>query len=110
MPVPTLAHYEEDANKILKLEQRNESLKTKLAQLIDRGGSEANVVPSQVDPPLPLLDDFYIIAQENHIVDSQGKSLKNIIRNMGTGNSPVMGRKDAGGIVKKRNVSMTRNS
>lgn len=110
MPVPTLAHYEEDANKILKLEQRNESLKTKLAQLIDRGTSEANVVPSQVDPPLPLLDDFYIIAQENHIVDSQGKSLKNIIRNMGTGSSPVMGRKDAGGIVKKRNVSMTRNS
>ncbi|XP_066253292.1 WD repeat-containing protein 91 [Euwallacea similis] len=109
MPVPTLAHYEEDATKILKLEQKNESLKNRLALLIDRG-AESNVAPCQADPPTHLLDDFYIIAQENNIVDSQGKSLKNIIRNMGTGSSPVMGRKEAGSTGKKKNVSMTRNN
>ncbi|XP_066145739.1 WD repeat-containing protein 91 [Euwallacea fornicatus] len=109
MPVPTLAHYEEDASKILKLEQKNESLKNRLALLIDRG-SESNVAPCQADPPTHLLDDFYIIAQENNIIESQGKSLKNIIRNMGTGSSPVMGRKETGNAGKKRNVSMTRNN
>lgn len=108
MPTPTLVHFEEDANKILKLEQRNESLKSRLALLIERG-PEANVASCQVEPPAHLLDDFYIIAQENNIVDSQGKSLKNIIRNMGTGSSPVMGRKEGGPVIKKRNVSVGRN-
>lgn len=109
MPTPTLAHFEEDANKISKLEQRNESLKNKLALLMDRV-PEQNVASCQVEPPAHLLDDFYIIAQENNIVDSQGKSLKNIIRNMGTGSSPVMGRKEGGSGIKKINLSMTRNT
>ncbi|KAJ8920303.1 hypothetical protein NQ315_011964 [Exocentrus adspersus] len=93
MPTPALLHYEEDANKISKLEQRNESLKNRLALLIDKG-PETTVAPCQVEPPPHLLDDFYIIAQENNIVDSQGKSLKNLIRNMGTASSPILGRKD----------------
>lgn len=108
MPTPALIHFEEDANKILKLEQRNESLKNRLALLIDRG-SEANVTPGQVDPPAHLLDDFYIIAQENNIIDSQGKSLKNLIRNMGTGSSPVLGRKESAA-VKKKTVSIPRST
>lgn len=108
MPTPALIHFEEDANKILKLEQRNESLKNRLALLIDRG-PETNVTPCQVDPPAHILDDFYIIAQENNIIDSQGKSLKNLIRNMGTGSSPVLGRKESVP-VKKRNVSVNRTS
>lgn len=93
MPVPTLMQFEEDANKILKLEQRNESLKNRLSLLLDKG-SETTVTPCQVEPPSHLSDDFYIIAQENNIIDSQGKSLKSLIRNIGTGGSPVMGRKD----------------
>ncbi|ERL89044.1 WD repeat-containing protein 91 [Dendroctonus ponderosae] len=109
MPIPTLAHFEEDTNKIVKLEQRNESLKNRLALLMDRA-PEANVASCQVEPPAHLLDDFYIIAQENNIGDSQGKSLKNIIRNMGTGSSPVMGRKEGGSGIKKINLSMTRNT
>ncbi|KAJ8932676.1 hypothetical protein NQ318_021215 [Aromia moschata] len=101
MPTPTLMHFEEDANKIAKLEQRNESLKNRLALLIDRG-SELSVTPYQVEPPPHLLDDFYIIAQENNTIDSQGKSLKNLIRNMGTGSSPILGRKDTSSTSKKR--------
>lgn len=107
MPTPVLMHFEEDANKITKLEQRNESLRNRLALLIDRG-PESNVTPPQVEPPPHLLDDFYIIAQENNIVDSQAKSLKTLIRNMGTGSSPVMGRKESSGGAKKRLNSVTR--
>nr|CAH7757087.1 unnamed protein product [Callosobruchus chinensis] len=95
MPLPTLLNYEEDANRINKLEQRNESLKNRLTLLIDRG-SESSVTPVQVEPPPHLLDDFYIIAQENNIGDTQAKSLKNLIRNMGTASSPILGRKDNG--------------
>lgn len=93
MPLPTLLHYEEDANKIARLEQRNESLKNRLALLIDKG-TESTVTPCQVEPPPHLLDDFYIIAQESNVGESQAKSLKNLIRNMGTGSSPILGRKD----------------
>lgn len=101
MPLPTLLHYEEEANKINKLEQKNESLKNRLALLLDRG-SEGLVQPCHVEPPPHLLDDFYIIAQENNIIDSQGKSLKNLIRNMGTGSSPTLGRKEGNSTSKKR--------
>lgn len=101
MPLPTLLDYEEEANKINKLEQKNESLKNRLALLLDKG-SDSFVQPCHVEPPNHLLDDFYIIAQENNIVDSQGKSLKNLIRNMGTGSSPILGRKEGNSSGKKR--------
>ncbi|XP_063907683.1 WD repeat-containing protein 91 [Zophobas morio] len=102
MPTPTLMHFEEDATKINKMEQRNESLRNRLALLIDKG-PEANVTPCSVEPPPHLLDDFYIIAQENNSVDSQAKSLKSLIRNMGTGSSPVLGRKENAGAKKRVN-------
>ncbi|XP_050310768.1 WD repeat-containing protein 91 [Anthonomus grandis grandis] len=108
MPLPTLLHYEEDANRIAKLEQKNESLKNRLALLIDRGPPEANVSPCPVDPPPHLLDDFYIIAQESNVADSQSKSLKNLIRNIGGGVSPVMGRREGAAAVKKRTVTGNR--
>lgn len=102
MPTPTLLQYEEDANKITRLEQKNESLKTRLALLLDKG-PEVAVTPIHVEPPSHLLDDFYIIAQENNVAESQAKSFKNLIRNMGTGSSPILGRKDnsMGGVKKK---------
>ncbi|XP_045483199.1 WD repeat-containing protein 91 [Harmonia axyridis] len=93
MPTPTIMNFEEDAQKLSRLEERNESLKNRLALLLDKG-SETSVTPCQVEPPPHLLDDFYIIAQENNLIDNQGKSLKNLIRNMGTGASPILGRKD----------------
>ncbi|KAL3268187.1 hypothetical protein HHI36_007313 [Cryptolaemus montrouzieri] len=93
MPTPTIMNFEEDAHKISKLEQRNESLKNRLALLLDKG-PETSVTPCQVEPPSHLLDDFYIIAQENNMIDNQARTLKNLIRNMGTGGSPILGRKD----------------
>ncbi|CAH0554439.1 unnamed protein product [Brassicogethes aeneus] len=108
MPTPTLMHFEEYANKITKLEQRNESLKNRLALLIEKG-PESSVTPCNVEPPPHLLDDFYIIAQESNIIDSQGKSLKNLIRNMGTGSSPILGRKENSGSNRKRTGTTTRN-
>lgn len=99
MPTPTLLQYEEDANRMSRLEQKNESLKNRLALLLDKG-PEAVVAPIHVEPPSHLLDDFYIIAQENNVAESQAKSFKNLIRNMGTGSSPILGRKEAG--VKKK--------
>lgn len=91
MPTPTLMHYEEDANKINKLEERNESLKERLAILLDRG-PQSSVTPVQVEPPPHLLDDFYVIAQENNLGESQARSLRSIIRNMSS--SPILGKKD----------------
>lgn len=93
MPLPTLMYYEDDANKIRKLEERNESLQNRLQLLLEKG-PEFSVKPCQVEPPQHLLDDFYIIAQESSASESQAKSLKNLIRNMGSGSSPVLGRKD----------------
>lgn len=108
MPTPTLMQYEEYSNKIAKLEQRNESLKNRLSLLIERG-PESSVTPCNVEPPPHLLDDFYIIAQENNIIDSQGKSLKNLIRNMGTSSSPILGRKDNSVNSKRRLGTTPRN-
>lgn len=110
MPTPTLLQYEEDANKITKLEQKNESLKCRLSLLLDKG-PEAAVTPIHVDPPSHLLDDFYIIAQENSVAESQAKSFKNLIRNMGTGSSPILGRKDSSmaGVKKKITPVSNRN-
>lgn len=93
MPVPTLIQFEADAKKIAKLEQKNESLRNRLALLLEKG-PEATVTPVHVEPPSHLLDDFYIIAQENNVSESQAKSLKNLIRSMGTGSSPILGRKE----------------
>jgi len=104
MPTPVLIHYEEDANKIRMLEEKNESLRRRLTLLIDKG-SEASTVPCSVDPPVHLLDDFYIIAQENSQTDNQVKSFKNLIRNMGSGSSPILGRKDTSVANSKRRIS-----
>lgn len=104
MPTPALMHFEEDANKIRKLEEKIESLKNRLAQLIDKG-PETTVTPCHVEPPLHLLDDFYIIAQESTTTDNQAKSLKNLIRNMGTGSSPILGRKETSSSVNKKKLT-----
>lgn len=94
MPLPTLANFEEEANRIRKLEEKNESLHSRLQLLLDKGPE--SVKPVQVEPPQHLLDDFYIIAQESTSTESQAKSLKNLIRSMGSGPSPILGRKDVG--------------
>lgn len=109
MPKPTLLSFEEDTFRIEKLEQKNESLKSRLALLLDKGTSDASaivVTPCPVEPPAHLLDDFYVIAQENNVSESQSRGLKNLIRNMSSSTSPILGRKDSSG--KKRVGSASR--
>ncbi|XP_018335657.1 WD repeat-containing protein 91 [Agrilus planipennis] len=109
MPIPTLMAYEEDTAKLRKLEEKNESLKSRLALLMDKG-SDINVTPVHVEPPPHLLDDFYIIAQENTTFDNQAKGLKNLIRSMGTSTSPILGRKESSNSTKKRLATVSNKS
>lgn len=105
MPLPRLLKYKEDAEMIQKLEEKNESLKSRLALLIEKG-PEKLVVPYQVEPPIHLLDDFCTIAQQSsNNIESQPKGLKSIIRNMSTGSSPILGRKENSHITKKKSLN-----
>ncbi|XP_024086352.1 WD repeat-containing protein 91 isoform X2 [Cimex lectularius] len=92
MPQPALSSYEEEATKLRRLQEENDALKHKLATL----SQCANIVP-EVVPPMDIMDDFYIIAQENPASNNENhpKSLKNLIRTIGGGipTSPIMGRK-----------------
>ncbi|XP_017778951.1 PREDICTED: WD repeat-containing protein 91 [Nicrophorus vespilloides] len=105
MPTPTLMRFEEDANRIRNLDQTNQALRKQIEGLTasgaEDGGGGAATTPCHIDPPQHLLDDFYIIAQESSSSDSQAKSLKNLIRNMGSGSSPILGRKDNNGVRKR---------
>lgn len=105
MPQPTLTNFEEDALKIKKLQDENEALRNRLALIIDKS---SDVTPCDVIPPAHLLDDFYIIAQENSSNDNSAKTLKNLIRNISTGSSPILGRKETES--KKRAGSMSSKS
>lgn len=105
MPQPTLTSFEEDAVKIKKLTDENEALRNRLTLLTDRS---SDVTPCDVPPPAHLLDDFYIIAQENSSSDNSAKTLKSLIRNISTGTSPILGRKESDS--KKRTGSMSSKS
>lgn len=68
-----------------------------------------DVIPFYIPPPPHLVDDFYIIAQETlnvgSMADSQARSLRSLIRNISSGGSPVMGRKESLDRGKKRSGS-----
>lgn len=72
--------------------------------------SLSDVMPFDIQPPAHIVDDFYIIAQETlnvgNMADSQARSLRSIIRNISSGGSPVMGRKDSLDRGKKRSGSV----
>lgn len=58
MPQSVLASYEDEAARIRRIQEENDSLKQRLAKLQQRSSIGAEV------PPLSdLMDDFYIIAQ-----------------------------------------------
>uniref|UniRef100_A0A0A9XRW3 WD repeat-containing protein 91 n=2 Tax=Lygus hesperus TaxID=30085 RepID=A0A0A9XRW3_LYGHE len=91
IPEPALSSYEEEATKLRRLQEENESLKHKLSTL-----SHCSDVILDAVPPIDIMDDFYIIAQETPTSgDGHSKSLKNLIRTIGGGlpTSPIMGRK-----------------
>lgn len=58
IPVPVLANYEEDAARVRRLAEENESLRLRLATLQQRSS-----LISEAQPSADLMDDFYIIAQ-----------------------------------------------
>lgn len=97
MPLPTLANFE-DVTRLRRLQEENESLKARLVQLIDQSrntqSSSTEVTPIDVPPPVHIYDDFYVIAQENNTAENQVKTLKSLIKNIGTSSSPTMSRKD----------------
>ncbi|KAG8228533.1 hypothetical protein J437_LFUL008990 [Ladona fulva] len=116
MPQPVLSAFGEDAATIKSLQEENQILRTRLSVLLDggQGGayqlshlhsstkarliSVADVVIPEVPPSPELMDDFYIIAQEPQTAaESQSKTLKNLIRNIGSGlpTSPILGRKQS---------------
>lgn len=109
MPMPKLLQYEEDANKIRLLEEKNEHLTKQINLLIEKN-PDNTISPCLVEPPPHLLDDFYIIAQESAVNENQTKSFKNLIRNMSSGSSPILGRKDNYNRSKKLSSSMSSKS
>jgi hypothetical protein len=70
----------------------------KLTKQPHQPGNLNDIVPFDISPPAHLVDDFYIIAQETlnigQMTEYQARGLKSLIRNIGTGGSPVLGRKD----------------
>ncbi|RZF32900.1 hypothetical protein LSTR_LSTR004291 [Laodelphax striatellus] len=104
MPLPVLVSYEEEALRIKQLQDENEYLKQRLAALLQT--KERVGLPSAPEVPCApdIMDDFYSIAQESSgplstysgsCNESHSKSLKQLIRTIGGGNStsPIMGRK-----------------
>lgn len=77
--------------------------------------SLSDILPFDISPPGHVVDDFCIIATEVNSVsqasDAQARGLKMLIRNIGSGGSPVMGRKDNVGdkSSKRRSGSVGRN-
>lgn len=65
-----------------------------------------DIVPFDIPPPAHIVDDFYIIAQESNNIgnaaESQARGLKSLIRNISSGGSPVLGRKDTASDRNKR--------
>lgn len=61
----------------------------------------SDILPFDISPPGHIIDDFCNIASEANSVsqasDVQARGLKMLIRNIGSGSSPVLSRKDAGG-------------
>lgn len=70
----------------------------------------SDVVPFDIPPPAHIIDDFYIIAQETlsvgSMADSQARGLRSLIRNISSGGSPVLGRKESADRNKKRSGSV----
>ncbi|XP_044742281.1 WD repeat-containing protein 91 isoform X2 [Chrysoperla carnea] len=117
MPQPTLTNFDEDVTRLRRLQEENESLKARLLQLTEQPRTlgttnNDNIAASSavgrdsmdVVSPSHIYDDFYIIAQENNTADNQVKSLKSLIRNIGSSSSPTMSRKEMSSGNSKRKI------
>ncbi|PBC30266.1 WD repeat-containing protein 91 isoform X1 [Apis cerana] len=91
MPQPTLLAIDEDTNRLKRLQEENEALKQRLNESV-KIENVMDVNPGPAPQQLPLMDDFYIIAQESPLLENP-KTLRNLIRNIGGGSSPILNRK-----------------
>lgn len=68
------------------------------------------IIPFDIKPPNHIIDDFYTIAQEtltvNSMAESQARGLRSLIKNISSGTSPVLGRKESLDRGKKRSGSV----
>ncbi|EZA59415.1 hypothetical protein DMN91_001587 [Ooceraea biroi] len=93
MPQPTLLTIDEDTNKLKRLQEENEALRQRLSESA-KIDNISDVNPGPVPQHPPLMDDFYIIAQESPLLENP-KTLRSLIRNIGGGSSPILNRKPA---------------
>lgn len=117
IPLPAILKTESETLQIKKLQEENAKLKQRLSMNV--GGSSSqhqsrqqsfaekkrntvsspnDILPFDVDPPAHIVDDFFIIAcQESlNLSDNQSKGFRSLIRNISSGTSPVLGRKEGG--------------
>ncbi|KAJ6637949.1 Protein glass [Pseudolycoriella hygida] len=68
-----------------------------------------DITPFDIKPPNHIIDDFYTIAQEtltvSSMAESQARGLRSLIKNISSGTSPVLGRKESLDRGKKRSGS-----
>lgn len=98
MPQPTLLTIDEDTNKLKRLQEENEALRQRLSESV-KIDNVMDVNPGPAPQHPPLMDDFYIIAQESPLLENP-KTLRNLIRNIGGGSSPILNRKPGTSIKK----------
>lgn len=93
MPLPTLLTMDEDTNKLKRLQEENDALRQRLSESV-KIDNVLDVNPGPAPQHPPLMDDFYIIAQESPLLENP-KTLRNLIRNIGGGSSPILSRKSS---------------
>jgi hypothetical protein len=66
MPLPVLVSFEDDAQKMKRLQEENELLRLRVASLLENARNNATTVSDVTAPEVPqpaqLMDDFYVIA------------------------------------------------
>jgi uncharacterized protein YigA (DUF484 family) len=66
MPQPVLVSFEEDAQKMKRLQEENEALRLRVATLLENARNNVTTVSDVTAPEVPqpaeLMDDFYVIA------------------------------------------------
>ncbi|KAG1702360.1 WD repeat-containing protein 91 [Nymphon striatum] len=102
MSVPALLAYEDEQAQIASLKEENEMLKQQIvalkqsqnitSRLSEGYGSNSSFPQSRTN----LMDDFYVIAQEPQAAEIQIKSIKSIIKHIGSGLpiSPILTRRN----------------
>ena len=129
MPLPAVMKSENETAQIRKLQEENAKLRQRLQASQQQPGSThqhqsrqqmfldkkirnvtspSEISPFDIAPPAHLVDDFFIIAQESlNMSESQSRGFKSLIRNISSGPSPVLGRKEnADGSKSKRSGSV----